>query len=460
MAKVRHGLVHLTLDVPDDARLLAWGTTAHKPLAGHVTFFETGGRTARETLAWEAGECVGYHETFAAGDGAAGAYVCQLVIAAPKLVLTPGGPARPLVAATPRDYATALPPVLAASIKTAMAIPVLSKQQRYDARMSLMSNARGQLAQSAPASGSRLAVPADATHVAPGGAARQLAAERKRVQAAADRLARNNVAVERARLSEHVYSSDKVPPVPAPEGWHQLSPQELARKGITSAMLNDPKSGFKAALYQSAFERPPKLVVAYAGTETAPDWTTNLQQGIGLETKQYTSAMNLAKVVVKKAGVSNVDIAGHSLGGGLASAATVVTGAKGYSFNAAGLHPNTVARAPYNVSAAGMAARGGLIDAYHSTADPLTNLQSGMAGNLAELAGYPVGPQALGRPHDLLPTARWQHEWKDLVRHNPLTTGKDMALDGHGVDPQLVDHIEAQKDQDTATLRRFVGPTP
>ena len=58
MTKVRHGLMHLTLDVPDDAVLLAWGTTAHKPLAGHVTFFETGGRTARETLAWEAGACV------------------------------------------------------------------------------------------------------------------------------------------------------------------------------------------------------------------------------------------------------------------------------------------------------------------------------------------------------------------------------------------------------------------
>ena len=70
-AQVRHGLVHLTLDVPDGAGLLAWGTTAHKPLAGHVTFFETGGRTARETLAWEAGACVGYHETLAAGDAEA-----------------------------------------------------------------------------------------------------------------------------------------------------------------------------------------------------------------------------------------------------------------------------------------------------------------------------------------------------------------------------------------------------
>lgn len=51
MAKVRHGLVHVTLDVPDDAVRLAWGTTANKPLAGYITFFEIGGRTARETMA-------------------------------------------------------------------------------------------------------------------------------------------------------------------------------------------------------------------------------------------------------------------------------------------------------------------------------------------------------------------------------------------------------------------------
>ena len=275
-AKVRHGLVHVTLDVPDDEVLAAWGTAAHQPLAGHVTFFETDRRTARETVAWDAGECVGYHESFAAGDTGDGAYVCQLVISAPRLVLTPGGPARALAAATPRDYATALPPALAASIKTAMATPVLSKQQRYDARMSLLGNARAQLAQGAPAAGSPLAAKADATRVAPSASATRLRQERQRVQAATDRLARNNVAVERARLSEHVYSSDKVPPVPASEGWHQLSVKELAKRGVTPAMLTDPKSGFKAALYQSAFERPPKLVVAYAGTENGPDLDNQL----------------------------------------------------------------------------------------------------------------------------------------------------------------------------------------
>lgn len=105
-AKVRHGLLHLTLDVPDDGLLLDWGTAAHKPLDGHITFFETDRRTARETVSFAAGACVGYHEAFAGGDAGAGAYVCQLTIAAARLVLTPGGPARPLATPPPRDYAT------------------------------------------------------------------------------------------------------------------------------------------------------------------------------------------------------------------------------------------------------------------------------------------------------------------------------------------------------------------
>ena len=71
MVKVRSELVRMALDVPDDELLAAWGTAAHKPLAGHVTFFETDQRTARETPSWAAGECVGYHESFVAGQGGA-----------------------------------------------------------------------------------------------------------------------------------------------------------------------------------------------------------------------------------------------------------------------------------------------------------------------------------------------------------------------------------------------------
>ena len=145
----------------------------------------------------------------------------------------------------------------------------------------------------------------------------------------------------------------------------------------------------------------------------------------------------------------------------LASAVTAVTGAKGYTFNAAGLHPNTVSRAPYNISPAEMLSRGQLIDAYHSTADPLTSLQSGMKSSLGGLAGtatgYPLAPEALGVPHALEPAEGWQHEWLELGKRNPLATSKNMALEGHGVDPEMVDNIEAQKAEDTATLTKFTG---
>jgi hypothetical protein len=63
-----------------DGLLLDWANTTHKPLAGHVTFCDTGRRTARKAV------------RFAAGEWNDGAYVCQLIIAtAEKPVLTLGG---------------------------------------------------------------------------------------------------------------------------------------------------------------------------------------------------------------------------------------------------------------------------------------------------------------------------------------------------------------------------------
>jgi hypothetical protein len=92
VGKVRHGLVHLALDVPPNDFLLNWAATVHKPLKGHVTFFETSQRTARETVSFAAGECVGYYETFESGNGGSGSYMCHLTVAATELALTQGGP--------------------------------------------------------------------------------------------------------------------------------------------------------------------------------------------------------------------------------------------------------------------------------------------------------------------------------------------------------------------------------
>ena len=113
---MRHGLLHLTLDVPDTDLLLDWAHTAHKPLGGHVTFFEPDQRTARETLSFAAGQCVSYDESFVAGDGTTGAYVCQLTITSDGLTLAPGGPATPFVAPAAREYAAPVVAVATAAI--------------------------------------------------------------------------------------------------------------------------------------------------------------------------------------------------------------------------------------------------------------------------------------------------------------------------------------------------------
>lgn len=77
-------------------------------------------------------------------------------------------------------------------------------------------------------------------------------------------------------------------------------------------------------------------VLAFAGTETMVDWKTNLLQGLGFESAQYTMAIDIAE------SYGAITFTGHSLGGGLASAAAIHTGGTATVFNAAGLHNNTL----------------------------------------------------------------------------------------------------------------------
>lgn len=47
---------------------------------------------ARETVSFQAGQCVSYQEVFEAGADLVGSYRCALTIATPRLTLTTGGP--------------------------------------------------------------------------------------------------------------------------------------------------------------------------------------------------------------------------------------------------------------------------------------------------------------------------------------------------------------------------------
>jgi len=131
----------------------------------------------------------------------------------------------------------------------------------------------------------------------------------------------------------------------------------------------DPDSGFKWAAYQGSDGSGP-VRVAFAGTDglNRLDWKNNLSQSVGLQSKQYDQAVVLArKLNIRFDG--NVVFTGHSLGGGLASAAAMATGGNAVTFNAAGLSQRY-----------GGGANSGTIRAYYTRGDILSLIQDTVPG--------------------------------------------------------------------------------
>ena len=151
-----------------------------------------------------------------------------------------------------------------------------------------------------------------------------------------------------------------------PEGWKEATEDIKIEEGCW-----ENESGFKASLYYN--EKENLYILAFAGTENLKDWITDIRQGIGLDDKkrgQYRKAIELADKVQEYAGQKNLIITGHSLGGGLASIASVATGCNAYTFNAAGLHPKTLKDQELSPNSMGQ------IQAYYSTDDPLNMIQN------------------------------------------------------------------------------------
>jgi len=78
-------------------------------------------------------------------------------------------------------------------------------------------------------------------------------------------------------------------------------------------------------------------ILGFRGTGAPGDWRANIGQALFGKSVQYDQAVDLA-IEVHQATGGNVTFAGHSLGGGLASAAAYATGGRAITFNAAGLH--------------------------------------------------------------------------------------------------------------------------
>ena len=116
---------------------------------------------------------------------------------------------------------------------------------------------------------------------------------------------------------------------------------EPAKFGLTTKDF-EMGNGFRAVLLQGG----DKYVLAFAGTNftSLPDWQNNIQQAFGLQSAQYDAAVKLANDLSARIGLGNLELTGHSLGGGLATVAAGVTGRVATTFASAPISNGALVR--------------------------------------------------------------------------------------------------------------------
>lgn len=207
-----------------------------------------------------------------------------------------------------------------------------------------------------------------------------------------------------ALLAQDVYNDTASPP----PGYRQAGSGDLAMLGLTPSKLENGE--FRARVYVTGTGEDTRYVVAFRGTQSPEGWASNVHQGLGTGSAHYTDALRLGEQIAASGLAGRVSFAGHSLGGGLAATASIATGAPAHTFNAAGLHDNTIGAANAIRAAYGIEASGN-VQAWHVRGEVLSSFQDG--GDRA--AGWAIGgfigawladaPEAYGERHALDPVA-------------------------------------------------------
>lgn len=228
-------------------------------------------------------------------------------------------------------------------------------------------------------------------------------------------------AITLAELSQDVYLDVAAPPA----GYRTATTAELERIGVTPAMLADQPNGFRARAYVTGKGDAARVVIAFRGSQQGGDWLANARQAVGLNTEHYSRALQLGRAVAQS-GETNVTFTGHSLGGGLASAAALAGGADATTFNAAGLSDATLQRAEGIRNASGRTIPD--IRAYFVRGEVLSALQDGGDRVAGALLFGPLGalvdaPEASGHRVAL-----------DAVRPEGKSFWNLNPVDMHGMD--------------------------
>jgi uncharacterized protein YukE len=249
--------------------------------------------------------------------------------------------------------------------------------------------------------------------------------------------------LELAELAQGVYDGT------GSEHFHPLDDAALDELGLDPDSLTGP-GGFQANVYRDDDGR---YVLAFAGTDPTSirDWGANAQQGMGALSSQHLQAVRLAQHLAGAVGSENVVLTGHSLGGGLASTASVATDVPAVTFNAAGVHPNTVLAA----AALGHENPGldpGQVRNYHVRGEILTTLQNPL-GSFVDHApfGDSVLPNALGTQIALDPAKGPDLHPSPWSMVSPIAGVVDAAVDLGGYvisqhqTPSVIEAMEASE---------------
>ncbi|WP_241833857.1 PAAR domain-containing protein [Salinivibrio sp. MA440] len=284
----------------------------------------------------------------------------------------------------------------------------------------------------------------------------------------AERFTQDMDAAEKAMLSEHIYTLDK--PVDDLDdrrkqlaedfdndsGWARANEKQLKKLGINPKDYKVDKTNFRAQVYipdPDVFGPEAKPVLAFRGTEATGDWTKgNIPQALLGRSKYYKQAVDIGSKITDSQ--KSVEIAGHSLGGGLASAASKAGNFPATTFNSAGLHKKTVER--YGVPTAQQGSDEN-ITRYRIEGEVLTHAQEEMPvlRRLPSAVGNTT--QTFSKPKSL--TAQAKSADAALGTNVAIEEDTDVTLKErinlHGMD-MMREAIEDRKVDDLHTLAKQV----